>query len=200
MTGDRMEKIRNMEKEPRRELKTVGVPILALEVVLFWIVWFLYGYAWLNGAVMITNVLRIVTVLGMSIIMVSAFLVVVRLKRYFLPGSTMSSVKKIVSVIAFIIIIVIHAYTYYSLSDMGYSTSGLFNIVNKQEIGDSYYFEIKSSDQSHMVEIECTKDVYEELIIDEGVAYSFTYRWLTYDNDKGVLEGKIDTTDITDIR
>jgi len=195
-----MNKIKNLNKEPRRELKTVGVPILALEVVLFWIVWFLYGNAWLNGSDMFTNILRIVLVVGMSIIMVSAFLAVIRLKRNFSPGSSMSMLKKIISVIAFIIIIVIHAYTYYSLSDMGYSTSGLFNILNKQEIGDSYYFDIKSSDQSHTVTIECTEDVYEELIIDEGIAYSFTYRWLTYDNDKGVLEGNIDTTDITDNR
>ncbi|MGB4661140.1 MAG: hypothetical protein WBI07_18355 [Mobilitalea sp.] len=195
-----MDKIKNLNKEPRKELKTIGVPVFALEVVLFWMVWFLYGYAWRNSSDMIANVLRIVLVLVMAIIMVSAFLVVIRLKRNFSAGSSLTAMKKIISVIAFIIIAVVHAFTYYSFSDMGYSTSGLFSIMNKQEIGDSYYFDIKSTDQSHTVEIECTEEVYRELIIDEGIAYSFSYRWLTYDNDKGVLEGNIDTTDIIDNR
>ena len=30
--------------------------------------------------------------------------------------------------------------------------------------------------------------------------YTFSYRWLTYFDDKGVLEGSIDTTDIIDNR
>ncbi len=182
------------------KLRVISVPAFVLEVVLFWIIWFIRGYAWVNSHDVVSDVLNIVLIVGLIIIIVSAVLTIIQLNRDFSTDSSIPAVKKIVLVIVFIAFIGIHSFMYFSYSDVGYSTSGLFNITNKQVIEDSNYFYIKSSDDSHIVEIECTKEIYDELIIDENVAYTFTYRCLTYDDDKGVLEGSIDTKDIIDNR
>ncbi|MFA9397597.1 MAG: hypothetical protein ACERKV_04935 [Clostridiaceae bacterium] len=81
---------------------------------------------------------------------------------------------------------------------MGYSTGGLFNITDKKQIGESYYFYVKKSDVN-LVEIKCTKKTYENLIINKDVLYTMEYRWLNYKDDEGVLKS-IDTKDFIDNR
>ncbi len=176
----------------------LSIIVFAVEVVLFWIIWFINSYAWLNCIDMISDVLNIVLIVGMIIIIVSGFLIFIKLVNHASIDNYISVSKKIVSLSVLIIIIIIHSVMYISFSDMGYSTIGLINITDKKEIGDSYYFYVKKSG-NNFVEIECTKKTYENLIVDKDVAYTMRYRWITYNDDKGVLEN-IDIKDFIDNR
>ncbi len=183
-----------------KKLQAISVKTFVLEIILFWIIWFIHGYMWVNGFDIVSDILRIVTVIGMLIIMLSVILVVIQIKRDFESDQSLSISKKIGTIIIFVAFIAIHSIMYFSFSDMGYSIGGLMSIANKQVDDGKYYFYIKSTDSNHLVKIGCTYDVYEKLIINKDVMYTFSYRWLTYFDDKGVLEGSIDTTDIIDNR
>lgn len=170
------------------------IGIFVLEVILFWVLWFAYGYVWLNNYDNTSNVLRIVMLIWLIIIVLSAvscFVLIIR-------ETTKKS--KVFPVAVFIIFVLIHLGMYLKFSSMAYSTSGIFNIVDKKVEESEYYFYIDNTNQSGLVKIECEQDIYEKLLVDENVSYTFTYRWLTYNNDIGVLQGNVDMENIIDNR
>ena len=140
-------------------LRFISITTFVSEVVLFWIIWFIDGYAWVHGVDVVSDVLGLVLDIGRILIIVSAFLTIIQLLRNYATDSSMSAFKKLGAVMVLLAFICIH-----------------------------------------IVKIECAKDIYEDLIIDEDVLYTFAYRWLAYNDDKGVLEGIIDTKDIIDNR
>lgn len=184
----------------KRKLKIISVTTFALEVILLWIIGFIFGYTWLYGFDKISKILGIGIIIGIIIVIISAFLNIIKIKHDFLSYSPKPMFKKTGTVIVFIVFIAIHSIMYYSFFNMGYTVCGTFNIASKQTANSKYYFYVKSTADNHLVELECTKDIYENLIVNRDVLYSFSYRYLTYNSYKGVLEGSIDTTDMIDNR
>jgi len=184
--------------EIKKYLGVKNVIIFAIEVVLFWIIFFLHCYFWINGKDAIAGALRMVLIAGMVIIIISFFEIIINFKKAF-SANNIFVVKKIALVLILMVLFVAHIIMCFSFYDkMGRTISGCRSIVNKQETEDLYYFYVKHN--NHIVEIECTKDIYDNLIVDEKVMYVFSYRILQYDNDEGVLDGSIDTTYYVDNR
>lgn len=184
----------------KMKLRPISVTAFVLEVFLFWILHFINGYAFVNGIDTISDPLRGVFVIGTFVIAFLAVLTIIQMVRDFKTDSAMSGIKKIGIITVFVVSIFIHINMYSSFTNMGYTSSGLFSITDKKEIGDSYYLYIKRSNGGRYVQIQCAKEIYDELIVDEKVGYVFSYRWLTYKNDIGVLVRSIDTTDFIDNR
>lgn len=170
------------------------IKIFVIEVVLFWVLWFLFGVAYLNFYENLSEFLRIVTFIGLIIVAITALycFVIILFKH--------SENVKFLPVLIFIIFLLIHLGMFYNFREMGNTTGGIFNIVDKEEIDGEYFFYVTQSDNTGVVKIECDKDIFEELIINEKVLYSFTYRWLSYQEDVGVLETNIDLENIIDNR
>ena len=184
--------------EIKKCLGVKNVIIFAIEIVSFWIIFLLRCYFWINGKDEVASALLMVLIAGMVIIIISFFNIIINFKKDF-SVNNIFVVKKIALVLMLMLLFVTHIIMCFSFYDrMGSTTAGGCSIVNKQEIGDLYYFYVKHN--NHMVEIECTKDVYDNLIVDEKVMYVFSYRILQYDNDEGVLDGSIDTTYYVDNR
>jgi hypothetical protein len=192
----------NIGAEMSRRIKSniISVKTFVVEVIFYWVIQFVFGYTWVNGYDIISDTLRIVAEIGMLILIVSGLLTIIQIKRNFSSDNSKSVLKKFGIVVLFVTVISIHSFMYFSFSEIGYYTNGLFNLTDKQIIDGKYYFYIKGSNPSRIVELECTKDVYETIIIDKDVLYNFSYRWLTYNDDIGVVDGSIDTSDIIDNR
>jgi len=184
--------------EIKKYLGVKNVIIFAIEVVLFWIIFFLHCYFWINGKDAIADALLMVLIAGMAIIIISFFNIIINFKKDF-SVNNIFVVKKIALVLMLMLLFVAHIIMCFSFYDrMGSTISGGRSIVNKQETEDLYYFYVKHN--NYIVKIECTKDIYDNLIVDEKVMYVFSYRILEYDNDEGVLYGSIDTTYYVDNR
>jgi len=182
------------------KFRLVSVPIFVLEVIIYWIIFYINGYAFVNGIETVSDLLKIALVIGVVAISVSAFFTIKQTIRDFKTDGSLSKMKKTVIIIVFSVAIIMNIKMYSSLTEMGYTTAGSFSIAQKQEKGDSYYLYVKSGDGNHNVEIQCTKDVFDELIVDRKVKYTFSYRWLTYNCDKGVLFQNIDMENFIDNR
>ena len=186
-----------MEKE--RLLGVSRVAIFVIEVISFWIIFFLNGYFWLYGEGDIYRAVIMLLAFAVVIIIINFFWTLIKLKNDFLIAKDISVIRKMALVFVVLIFFVTHIIMCFSFYDkMGSHTSGSFTIANKQEMGNSYYLYVNRN--NHLVEIECTKDIYNNLIVDEKVQYVFSYNILIYNDDKGVLEGSIDTKDYIDNR
>lgn len=181
-----------------RKIKKFSLPIFILEIIIYWITWYIYGYLWVNSINKVSDIFRVTIILEMLIIGFTAFLIIIQILN--LLSTKKNGVKKIISVIVFIVFISIHLAMYGLFSNLGFSTSGLFSIIDKKIDEGTYYFYVKDPNDKHVIKIKCTKDIYSELIIDDNVLYTLSYKWLSYNVNKGVLNGKIDTTDIIDNR
>ena len=182
----------------KKRFQLISVTTLGLVILLYWIIWFIYGYTWIKGFDYVSNILRIFTFIGLLITVLSIILVAMKIKSDFKSDKSLSISRKIGTLIIFVVFIAIHSIMYNSFSDGGDSIGGLMSIADKQVDDGKYYFYVTHN--NHLVKIRCTNDVYENLIVDKDVGYTFTYRWLSYINDKGVLDGEINTTDIIDNR
>lgn len=180
------------------KFRIINVTTFVIEVILFWAIWFLYGYTWVNSFQTIANILNIVTVIGMVIIVLTGVLIAIRMVRDIESEKSVSFDKRLGTVIIFVVFIGIHTLMYKTYSEMGYNTVTSTSIVNKDISQGKHYFYIKKS--TYLVKIECTKDIYDQLIVDKDVSYTVSYRWLTYKKTHGVLDETIDTKDIIDNR
>lgn len=186
-----------------RNFKGLSITIFAVEVLFYWIIFFLYGFVWVNGKDTVADVLNAVLMVGFVGIIITALWVITKLKRDFSTDSSMSGIKKISLVVLSSTILIIHLTMWFSFyTNMGYSLGGNFFITDKKQVGDSYYLYIvrHKNNLKNTVEIECSKDTYDNLIVNEQVAYGFSYRCLTYSENKGVLERDINTKDFIDNR
>ena len=185
--------------EKKKFLGVSRVAIFVIEVVSFWIIFFLNGYFWLYGEGDIYRAVIMLLAFAVVIIIINFFWTLIKLKNDFLIAKDISVIRKMALVFVVLIFFVTHIIMCFSFYDkMGSHTSGSFTIANKQEMGNSYYLYVNRN--NHLVEIECTKDIYNNLIVDEKVQYVFSYNILIYNDDKGVLEGSIDTKDYIDNR
>lgn len=186
-----------MQRDKR--LQVTSLKAFILELIMFWIFWFVEGYLWVNGFDIVSGIMSKVLFIGLLFIVLSIILTAIQMKRDFGTNNSLSISKKIGTIILFVVFISMHFNMYCTFSDMQQSTGGLMSIVNKQVEDGKSYFYVKSMDDNDLIRIGCSAEVYDTLIIDEEVGYSFSYRRLTY-SGKGVLEGSIDTTDRIDNR
>ena len=180
------------------KFRIFNVTTFIIEVILFWIIWFIYGYTWVNNFHTIANILNIVTIIGMVLIVMTGILIAIRLVRDIDSEKSVSFAKRLGTIILFVVFIAIHTLMYKTYGQMGYQTVTTTSIVNKDISQGEYYFYIKKS--AYLVKIECTKDIYDQLIVDKDVSYMVSYRWLTYKKNVGVLDETIDTKNIVDNR
>lgn len=180
------------------KFKVISIASLLFEVILFWIIWLVAGYLWINGMDIYVDILKFVIIIVMVIIIITALLIIIKtINKLFSIKS--SKVRNIGLMILLVCGLTIHILLYYSMSSFGYNNSGLYCITNKEIVSESYYFYIESP-KNNYVRIKCTKDIFDKLIIDKNVLYTFSYRGLAYNTNKGVLNGSIDISDIIDNR
>ena len=162
-----------------RKLREKNVTIFILEVIIFWVIFFVNGYAWVHGFDKISDILKIILVIGMLGLVISVI-------------NTFRKVKRLGSKLMVLMLVVIQLLflCFYIPKFEGYSSEGLYSINRKKEVNGSYYIFINSS--SGYVKVKCERDIYEKLVVDKHVSYPFSYRSLYYDNENGVLQGSID--------
>lgn len=162
-----------------RKLRGKNVTIFILQIIIFWVIFFVNGYAWVHGFDKISDILKIILVIGMLGLVISLINTFRKVKRL---GS------KFMVLILFVIQLLFLCFNIPKFE--GYSSSGLHSITGKKEVNGSYYIFIKSS--SGYVKVKCEKDIYEKLVVDKHVSYPFSYRSLYNDSENGVLQGSID--------
>ncbi len=182
----------------RLKFEIGSISLFISEIVLFWIIWFINDYAWLNCLDKVTYILNILLLLGMILITATGIWVFIQILKDPLKKNVVSEGKKIVSLVILIIIIFLQFNLYSTFSkSIQNNTGGCINIKDKKIIGDLYYFYVEKPDKTFL-EIECTKEIYGELVVDKDVLYLMQYRWLIYSN-RGKLKN-IDTKDFLDNR
>jgi subtilisin family serine protease len=83
-----------------------------------------------------------------------------------------------------------------------YTSAGFSSIISKQTDTNTYSFTLPLSDDidDMTVELKCDKDIYDKLIIDENVAYSFEYRAAHFFGKTYAVLVSINTDEIIDNR
>ena len=172
------------------------ISIFALVIIIFWFLFFLRNFFCVNSKIVISDNLFIVLSILMVFILILFYYNILKLKK----ENNIPSIQRVGLIFVLLFFIIIHVIMCFSFYDkMGSIRGGGGSLYNKQEIGDSYYFFVKGNN-NHIVKIECRKDIYDKLIVDENVLYVFTYRVLQYNPEKGVLERDIDTSYYIDNR
>lgn len=162
---------------------------LCFITVLFWGLWIVRAYAWVNYEEFTVTILGTLLI-GVVTGMVAVAYLVFRIAR----TSYMLGNQKKNMVIAIVTIFVVMCVNFFMLHEMrhyGYTISTLAAVEEKESKGGNYYFHIKDSSDDSMVILQCDKETYDALEMDEGKRYSIQYRKLNFGNHKVTL-GYID--------
>lgn len=187
-----------------KKFKMNSIILFVFEIILFWVIFFLFEFLWLYNYDAIADFLRLVTVAIFILIILTGVLVIFRMENEIFQDSSLTMIKKFGFLIIFLVFGSLHVWMYQSYYDTGSTMGILTNIVDKQIKGNESYFYVtrynKRIDKEVKVKIKCTKEEYQKLIIDKNVLYSFEYRYLNYLPYKGVLDGRIDMKHVIDNR
>lgn len=178
-------------------MKKVNPFIILIEVLLFWVIWFVKDYLWLYGFDVFADILMFVLIGGMVTIIASVVVSIITILRSRSSGYEIGIMRVSFSVIIVVLIAIFHFSIFSVFIDSGFYTGGLISINSKDIDEERYYFEVLHGD-NEVVRLECEEDTYMQLLVDEDVAYHMEYRWLIYD-DKGVIYN-IDIVDFIDNR
>lgn len=160
----------------------------AFVIIMFWSLFFLRNYLWINAKDTLSNYLLVIVLIIFAIIIISFFFDIRKIRKENTGIKKTAFVLVIFSLFSMHSIMCIHYY-----DKMGKSANMVGSIYDKQKNENSYYAVIKGNN-NRIINIECSKDIYEDLIIDENIWYSYTYRILQYEAQNGVLESGMDTT------
>lgn len=179
-------------KECNRNMKfsIAAMTTFVISVILFWMVWVLGTYAWTKFEDSMSTVLFVILVIITLLMAIFGIKVIFQLVKARKKG------KKIRWIfLPFVLIIIIHTGMVISFSEFGHTISSLSNITTKNTNGDKFYFSVKEQETGETIVIECSKDIYEKITVDNNIYYLMTYRKITFIKNKGYL-GDIDTIDI----
>ena len=91
-----------------------------------------------------------------------------------------SSHKKII--VLFAVILFFSGFYIYSTI---YKTIGFGTITHKNTDNSKYFIYVNKGNSD--IKLECTKDIYEKIIVDKDLAYGISYKWSTLSPEKGKL-------------
>ena len=158
--------------------------------VLFWTIWIVRAYAWVEYQelkVTILGVLLIGIVTGM---LAAAYMVFCIARTSYMLLNQKK--KMIIAMVSMLAVMCINFYMLYEMRNYGYTISTLAAIERKESEGGSYFFQIRDSSDDTIVVLQCDKQTYDALQIDEMKRYSIQYRKLNFADERAIL-GFIDT-------
>lgn len=166
---------------------TAYTTIFIILIILYWFVWALKAYAWIKFQ---ENITTILSVISMSILFFMTAIGVLITKEFAKHRNTGNKTKIISVFLTFIL--VINIVMMVSFNELGYTVSTLSSITTKNFDGDKFYFSILEIGTGKKIDIECSEQIYNEIVADKNIYYSMTYRKLNFIKNKGYL-GEIDT-------
>lgn len=162
--------------------------------IIFWSVWVLRAYTWVEYQEVLVNVLGTLLI-GLATLMLGLVYVIFRIAR---PSYELVQRKKmmVTAIICIFIVMVANFFMLHELRDYGYTISTIAAIEEKESEGGKYYFMIKDSGDDSIVTFECSKKTYDTLKMEEDTMYSVQYRQLSFGTKKATL-GYIDVVNNT---
>ncbi|WP_092478496.1 hypothetical protein [[Clostridium] polysaccharolyticum] len=158
----------------------ISIVSLLMITVLFWCIWILRAYAWVEYQDVRVKMLGSVLIAFAAAMTVCGYLVF-RLARpsYMYAGRK----KKILIAIGSLLAVMLLNFLMLSqVKDYGYTITSIVEVQNKESKGGNYYFEIKDS-QKKMLAFDCDQNLYEQLKTD-GTQYTIQYRRLNFGKHK----------------
>lgn len=162
--------------------------------VIFWAVWVLRAYTWVEYQEVFVNVLGTLLI-GLATLMLVLVYVIFRIAR---PSYELVQCKKmmVTAIICISIVMLVNFFMLHELRDFGYTISSIAAIEDKESEGGKYYFTIKDSSDDSIVKFECDKKTYDTLEMGADTKYSVQYRQLSFGTRKATL-GYIDVVSDT---
>lgn len=163
------------------------ISLLAV-TVLFWAVWILRSYAWVEYQEKKVTVLGSILITLVTVMAVDCYMVF-RIARpsYYLFGLKK---KMLIAIGSISLVVLVNFFMLSQVKEYGYTISTIAVIEKKEAEGGNYYFQIMDSEEHAMLKFMCEKEIYEQLIIGT-VQYPIRYRRLSFGTKKAVL-GYID--------
>lgn len=156
-------------------------------------IWSAYSFAWVHYYDRISEILQVILITLGVIIILTGVSALIQWKN-----ASKNKKKRSASILMLLLFTVIHVGMFMSYGDMGSNTTGLNDVLAKRTNEGSFYFYVKSPSEK-VIELKCTKETYEAIIVDEDVLYTMSYRSLNNLERKSVL-GYIKTDEFIDNR
>lgn len=173
----------------RKKTSLINIVIFIFATILFWINFIIMDYLWLYSYDKIYTILQIILYITLGVMILYMIKILLQYKN--------QKAKNIIT-ICILMAFAIHCYYWISFSSLYFQTSDSTNILSKNKTGSSYSFTI-IGDFDLATTFRCTEEIYNDLIVDENVLYSMSYRSRWTINKQAVL-CSIDTKDIIDNR
>lgn len=156
--------------------------IFISEVLIFWILWFVYGFVWVQGNTGLSQILKILSYGIMGLAIATAIITFVIILHESAKGT------KAIHEIVFVIFIIVHLGLYLLFSDIGKIKGDSFTIIDKASENGEYFIYIEEEDEVSNIKIFLRYEDYQKIDLDNETEYTFSYRWLKIIPGQGYME------------
>lgn len=153
--------------------------------ILFWAIWFLKAFAWVEYKDRQAAVLGTVLI-ALAVVMLVAVYALFRLAR---PSYMLVKRRKkmVIVIISTLLVVVVNFFMLYRYRDYGYTISTIALITEKESEGGNFYFQIADSNNEEVITFSCDEQMYKKLKVDNSIDYYIQYRRLSFGERKAIV-------------
>lgn len=170
--------------QENRKFVIIEIGLFAV-TILFWTIWFVKAFAWVEYKDRQAAVLGTVLI-ALAVVMLVAVYVLFRLAR---PSYMLVKRRKkmVIVMISTLLVIILNFFMLYKYHDYGYTISTITSITEKEAEGGNFYFQIVDSNNEETIRLSCDEQTYKKLEVNDTIGYYIQYRRLSFGHKKAIL-------------
>lgn len=163
----------------------ISIVLFVISIILFWVDYFFVKYTWMNFNDTAFRISEVFLYIFIALIVIMGIIIIINLMK----KSKNKKLFMVVFPILLIFIVSLNSINAYTVLNSFEENCVSTNVYQKKSDNGKYFITlIKDYDTQEMVKIECDKNTYDNIIIDEDIQYVIKYRYNALDKSaKGNL-------------